>query len=75
MALDAATGKLKWYFQTIHHDIWDYDTPATPTLVEVVRNGQRIPAVIQTCLLYTSSTAAAIVSIQTSCYSIRMRSR
>jgi glucose dehydrogenase len=47
VALDAATGKLKWYFQTIHHDIWDYDTPATPTLVDVVHNGQRIPAVIQ----------------------------
>ncbi len=48
VALDAATGKLKRYFQTIHHDIWDYDTPATPTLVDVVHNGQRIPAVIQT---------------------------
>ncbi len=47
VALDAATGKLKWYFQTIHHDIWDYDAPATPTLVDVVHNGQRIPAVIQ----------------------------
>jgi glucose dehydrogenase len=47
VALDAGTGKLKWYFQTIHHDIWDYDTPATPTLVDVVHNGQRIPAVIQ----------------------------
>jgi glucose dehydrogenase len=47
VALDAATGKLKWYFQTIHHDIWDYDTPATPTLVDVVHDGQRIPAVIQ----------------------------
>ncbi|HTC86859.1 MAG TPA: pyrroloquinoline quinone-dependent dehydrogenase [Bryobacteraceae bacterium] len=48
VALDAATGKLKWYFQTIHHDVWDYDAPATPTLVDVNRNGQRIPAVIQT---------------------------
>ncbi len=48
VALDAATGKMKWYFQTIHHDIWDYDAPATPTLVDVVRDGQRIPAVIQT---------------------------
>jgi glucose dehydrogenase len=48
VALDAATGKLKWYFQTIHHDIWDYDAPATPTLVDVVRGGRRIPAVIQT---------------------------
>lgn len=48
VALDAATGKLKWYFQTIHHDIWDYDAPATPTLVDVVHDGERIPAVIQT---------------------------
>jgi quinoprotein glucose dehydrogenase len=48
VALDAATGKLKWYFQTIHHDIWDYDAPATPTLVEVLHDGRRIPAVIQT---------------------------
>ena len=48
VALDANTGKMKWYFQTIHHDIWDWDAPATPTLVEVVRDGRRIPAVIQT---------------------------
>src|ERR1700685_3462042 len=48
VALDAATGKLKWYFQTIHHDIWDYDAPATPTLVDVVRGGKPFPAVIQT---------------------------
>jgi glucose dehydrogenase len=48
VALDAATGKLKWYFQTIHHDIWDYDAPATPTLVDVMHEGRRIPAVIQT---------------------------
>ena len=48
VALDAATGKMKWYFQTIHHDIWDYDAPATPTLVDVVHNGEQIPAVIQT---------------------------
>ena len=47
VALDAATGKMKWYFQTIHHDIWDYDAPGTPTLAEVVRNGQRIPVVIE----------------------------
>jgi glucose dehydrogenase len=48
VALDAATGKLQWYFQTIHHDIWDYDAPATPTLVEVTKDGRKIPAVIQT---------------------------
>jgi quinoprotein glucose dehydrogenase len=48
VALDAATGKLKWYFQTIHHDVWDYDAPATPTLVDVTQNGKKIPAVVQT---------------------------
>lgn len=47
VAVDASTGKLKWYFQTIHHDIWDYDSPGPPTLVDVVRDGKRIPAVVQ----------------------------
>ena len=48
VALDAAAGKLKWHFQTVHHDIWDYDAPPTPTLVEIARDGRNIPAVIQT---------------------------
>ena len=48
VALDAATGKMKWYFQTIHHDIWDYDAPATPMLLDVTRDGRKIPAVVQT---------------------------
>ena len=41
VALDIATGKLKWYFQTIHHDVWDYDAPATPTLVDVTQRSPR----------------------------------
>jgi quinoprotein glucose dehydrogenase len=45
VALDAATGKLKWYRQLVHHDLWDYDVPAAPTLVDVKRNGKTIPAV------------------------------
>ena len=45
VALDAATGKYKWHFQTIHHDIWDYDAPGPVMLTEVVRNGARIPVV------------------------------
>ncbi|MBV9506692.1 MAG: PQQ-binding-like beta-propeller repeat protein, partial [Acidobacteriia bacterium] len=48
VALDAATGKMQWYFQTIHHDIWDWDAPATPALVNVMHEGRTIPAVIQT---------------------------
>jgi len=48
VAVDAATGKLKWHFQTVHHDLWDYDLPPQPTLVDVVHDGKKIPAVIQT---------------------------
>ena len=47
VALDAATGKLRWYFQMVHHDVWDYDLPAQPNLVTVRRNGRVIPAVSQ----------------------------
>ncbi|MEZ5042806.1 MAG: pyrroloquinoline quinone-dependent dehydrogenase [Saprospiraceae bacterium] len=45
IALDARTGKLRWHFQTVHHDLWDYDLPAPPTLVTVERNGRKIDAV------------------------------
>ena len=47
VALEAATGKLRWYFQMVHHDIWDYDLPAQPVLITVRRNGREIPAVAQ----------------------------
>lgn len=46
VAVDAATGKLLWYFQVVHHDIWDYDTEAPPTLVDLHRGGKTIPAVV-----------------------------
>lgn len=45
VALDAATGKLKWYFQTTHHDNWDYDQTAPPVLIDVRRDGKQIAAV------------------------------
>jgi len=45
VAVDAMTGKLKWWFQAIHHDLWDYDMPVPPVLFDVVRDGKRIPAV------------------------------
>jgi len=47
LALDASTGAYKWHFQTTRHDIFDSDLSAAPALIEVVRNGQRIPAVAQ----------------------------
>ena len=48
VALDARTGSYKWHFQTVHHDLWDYDLPAPPNLVTVERDGKRIDAVAQT---------------------------
>lgn len=47
VALDVTTGKLKWFFQTTHHDNWDYDITAAPVLVDVHRNGKTIEAVAQ----------------------------
>jgi quinoprotein glucose dehydrogenase len=47
IAVDANTGKLKWYRQLVHHDVWDYDLGAAPTLVDVVKDGKTIPAVAQ----------------------------
>ena len=45
VAVDVLTGKLKWWFQVIHHDLWDYDLPVPPMLFDVKRNGKVIPAV------------------------------
>jgi quinoprotein glucose dehydrogenase len=48
VALDAATGEARWSFQTAHHDLWDYDVPAQPTLVDFPTVGGRVPALLQT---------------------------
>ena len=47
VALDAATGEYKWHFQTTQHDVFDADLAAAPALIDVVRDGKRIPAVAQ----------------------------
>ena len=47
VALDAATGKLHWYYQLVHHDIFDYDVTGAPALVDAVKDGRKIPAVAQ----------------------------
>ncbi|MBI1388234.1 MAG: PQQ-binding-like beta-propeller repeat protein [bacterium] len=47
IALNAATGKYVWHFQTVHHDVWDYDIPAQPNLVDLTVDGKTIPAVAQ----------------------------
>src|SRR5262249_28738208 len=46
VALRAAGGEVGWHFQVVHHDLWDYDVPAQPVLVNVTRDGQSIPAVV-----------------------------
>lgn len=45
VALDCRTGSRRWHFQSIHHDLWDWDLPSQPSLVEVVRDGQPVQAV------------------------------
>ncbi len=47
VALDAETGRLRWYRQIVHHDLWDYDPGAPPALIEVHRGGRTIPALAQ----------------------------
>jgi glucose dehydrogenase len=45
LALDARTGKRLWHFQTVHHDLWDFDNTSAPQLVTVRQDGRRIDAV------------------------------
>jgi quinoprotein glucose dehydrogenase len=47
VALDAATGVRRWHQQLVHHDMWDYDLPAEPILVDIAREGRVVPAVVQ----------------------------
>jgi quinoprotein glucose dehydrogenase len=47
VAIRASTGKVVWHFQTVHHDIWDYDNASPPALVTLVRDGKRVDAVLQ----------------------------
>lgn len=45
VAIDAATGRERWKYQTVHNDVWDYDVPAQPVLVDVRRDGELVPSV------------------------------
>jgi quinoprotein glucose dehydrogenase len=47
VALRADTGEVAWHFQTVHHDIWDYDVPAQPVLADLTIDGQSRPALVQ----------------------------
>lgn len=45
VALDGQTGEVRWSYQTVRHDIWDYDVPAQPVLVDVEKDGALIPSI------------------------------
>jgi quinoprotein glucose dehydrogenase len=47
VALELASGRVRWAFQTVHHDLWDYDVPSQPVLVDLVVRGQPVPALVQ----------------------------
>jgi quinoprotein glucose dehydrogenase len=47
MALDAETGKMKWYYQTIHHDLWDRDHPSPPNLTTITFHGKKTDVLVQ----------------------------
>jgi len=48
VALDGDTGEVVWHYQTVHHDIWDFDVPSQPTLLDVTIEGETRAAVVQT---------------------------
>ena len=47
VALELTTGKVRWHFQTVRHDLWDYDVPAQPSLVDLTFNGVNVPSLVQ----------------------------
>ncbi len=48
LALDVETGERRWHFQTVHHDVWNYDIPTAPNLVDITVDGRGIRALVQT---------------------------
>ena len=69
IALNAGTGKRIWSFQTVHHDIWDRDLPAAPSLVRIMRDGRPVDAVAQITktgyvYLFDRSTGKALFPIR-----------
>ncbi len=46
LAIKASTGELVWHFQVVHHDNWDWDVPTHPLLVDITRDGKKIPVVV-----------------------------
>jgi quinoprotein glucose dehydrogenase len=69
LALDAATGERLWHFQTVHHDIWDYDLPCQPILCTVTMGGVRIEALAQLtktglCFVFDRMTGQPLFGVE-----------
>jgi quinoprotein glucose dehydrogenase len=69
LALNAATGKLIWHFQTVHHDLWDHDNASAPVLCRVRRNGRNVDAVAQVtktgyCFLFDRTTGKPLFDVR-----------
>jgi quinoprotein glucose dehydrogenase len=69
VALNVETGQPVWSFQTTHHDVWDYDVPAQPTLADIAYGGRVTPAVIQATkqgLIFTLArdTGAPVIPVR-----------
>ncbi len=69
LALDAATGKRIWHFQTVHHDVWDRDLPTIPVLATIMKDRKKIDAVVQTTksgfiFLFDRETGKPIYPVQ-----------
>ena len=47
VALDALTGAVVWHFQVVHHDLWDYDVASQPVLLDIEKDGKKVPALVQ----------------------------
>ncbi len=47
IALDVQTGKRVWHYQLVHHDIWNFDTPTAPVLLDVQQDGETVPIIVQ----------------------------
>jgi quinoprotein glucose dehydrogenase len=69
VALRGSTGELVWHFQIVHHNLWDYDLPAQPSLITVRKDGRDLPAVAQATkmgflFLLNRETGAPIVPVE-----------
>ncbi|MFA5964908.1 MAG: pyrroloquinoline quinone-dependent dehydrogenase [Sphingomonas sp.] len=69
IALDAETGRRRWHFQIVHHDVWDYDLPCAGNLIDITVDGQRIPVIAQVtkhgfCFVFDRRTGRPVWPIE-----------